>query len=132
MMKKLNVMIFVALMAFAATSHGQKAEMLYFKANLPCCKAKSCNLLENNLKSIVENNFSNDDVTFRRVTIANAKNKELVNKYNAKSQSVIIVVNKMIGKDKSFNLSDMVTRYQRSRNKKEVEKEIVDKINSVL
>ena len=131
-MKKMSVIIFVAFMAIAGTSFGQKAEMLYFKANLACCKARACNQLESNLKSIVENNFSNDEAAFRRVKIANTQNKALVNKYDAKSQTVIIVVDRMIGKDKTFDISDMVARYNRSRDKKTDENEIVDKINSVL
>ncbi len=125
----MHVIIFIAFMAFAGNSFGQKAELLYFKANLPCCRAKSCNQLENNLKSIVENNFSNDEVTFQRVKLADENNKELVNEYNARSQTVIIEANK---KSKSLDISDMVARYQKSRDKKAVEKEIVDKIKTVL
>ncbi len=131
-MKKISVIIFIAFMAFAGTSFGQKAELLYFKANLSCCRGRACDQLENNLKSIIENNFSNDEITFRRVKIANKQNKALVSKYDAKSQTVIIVVDRMIGKDKTLDISDMVARYQRSRDKKAVEKEIVDKIKSVL
>ncbi|MFW5872987.1 MAG: hypothetical protein ACOCVN_03275, partial [bacterium] len=88
-----------------------------------------CNQLENNLKSIIENNFSNDEVTFQRVKLADENNKELVNEYNARSQTVIIEANK---KSKSLDISDMVARYQKSRDKKAVEKEIVDKIKTVL
>lgn len=131
-MKKVSVIIVIAFMALSGTSFGQKAEVLYFKANLRCCKARACDKLESNIKSIVNKNFSNDEVAFQRVKIADEENKTLVNKYDANSQTVVIVVDRMILNDKSYDISDMVARYKRSKNKKAVEKEIVDKIKSVL
>jgi hypothetical protein len=132
-MKTLNVIMLIAFMAFASTGIAQQnnAEVLFFKAELSCCKAKACQQLEKNIKSIIEKNFSSDELTFRSVKLADNENTALVDKYNAKNQSVVVVTDKN-GNEKSINISDMVARYQRAEDKEAVEKEIVDKIKTIL
>ena len=57
-MKKLVLFLLVASMAISGTLFGQSnkrnVEVLYFKANLACCKATACNVLEGNIRSIIE------------------------------------------------------------------------------
>lgn len=126
-MKKLNVIMLIAFMAIASTGFGQKAKVIYFKANLSCCQARACDQLESSIKSIVEKHFTSDEVGFHEVKLANKNNKSLVKKYNAKSQTVAVVNN-----DETLDISDLVATYQRSRSKKEAEQKIVDKIKSML
>ncbi len=132
-MKKINVIMLIAFMAFASTSIAQQnnAEVLFFKAELSCCKARACEQLEKDIKSIVEENFSDNELTFRSVKIADKENKALVGKYDAKSQSVVVVTDKS-GEEKFIDISDLVARYQKNQNKESVKNEIVKKIKTIL
>ncbi|HKK68428.1 MAG TPA: hypothetical protein VJ946_09450 [Bacteroidales bacterium] len=132
-MKKINVIMLIAFMAFASTGIAQQnnAEVLFFKAELSCCKARACEQLEKDIKSIVEENFSDNELTFRSVKIADKENKALVGKYDAKSQSVVVVTDKS-GEEKFIDISDLVARYQKNQNKESVKKEIVKKIKTIL
>ena len=131
-MKKINVIMLIAFMAFASTGIAQQnnAEVLFFKAELSCCKARACEQLEKDIKSIVEENFSDNELAFRSVKIADKENKALVNKYNAKSQTVVVADKN--GEEKSIDISDLVSRYQKTKDKEAVKKIIVDKINTIL
>jgi len=132
-MKTLNVIMLIAFMAFASTGIAQQnnAEVLFFKAELSCCKARACEQLEKDIKSIVEENFSDNELTFRSVKIADKENKALVGKYDAKSQSVVVVTDKS-GEEKFIDISDLVARYQKNQNKESVKNEIVKKIKTIL
>lgn len=129
-MKK-AVVLFSALFMLSVTLFGQKAEVLYFKANLACCHARACHALERDVKSTIEKNFTSKEVAFRQVKLNDEKNKELVEKHNARSQTVVIVVKKR-RKETVVDLSDIVRRYARSRNRAELEKELVAKIKEAL
>lgn len=126
-MRKFSLLFIVALMALAGKSFGQKAEVLYFKANLSCCQARSCNELEGYVKALIMENFSGDEVSFRAVKLADKDSKPLVDKYDAKSQTVIIVSN-----GKSLDISDLVSTYSKNRDRKKAKQAIIDKINSML
>ncbi len=109
----------------------QTAKVLYFKANLACCQAKACAALEKDIQDVITKNFNNDKVTFVELKLADAANKEMVEKHNAKSQTVVLVVKKR-KKEKVTDLSDMVRRYQRSGDKDQFEKDLVAKIKEGL
>ncbi|MCF8332093.1 MAG: hypothetical protein K9H84_06545 [Bacteroidales bacterium] len=126
-MKNVSVIILIAFMAIASTGFGQKAKVFYFKANLSCCQARACDQLEGNIKTIVEKHFTSDEVVFHEVKLANKNNKSLVKKYDAKSQTVVVV-----NSDKSMDISDLVANYQSTRSKEEAEQNIIDKIKSML
>src|SRR6056297_1069326 len=132
-MKKINVIMLIAFMAFASTSLAQQnnAEVLFFKAELSCCKARACEQLEKDITSIVEEDFSDNELTLRSVKIADKENKALVGKYDAKSQSVVVVTDKS-GEEKFIDISDLVARYQKNQNKESVKNEIVKKIKTIL
>ena len=64
----ISALIFINLSAFS-----QKAEVIYFKANQPCCKATACNNLKNKVKD-VENGFDSSRAHTDAFTTAITKN----------------------------------------------------------
>lgn len=124
---------FVLLALFLAVgvlaSVAQKAEVLYFKAELACCQAKACDAIEADVKAIIDNNFDDETVSFKEVKLADASNKELVEIHKAKSQTVVIVAKK---KETIVDVSDIVRNYSRSRNKAVFETELLAKINESI
>ena len=92
-MKRIILISLLAMLAISgnlfAQSNKKSVEVLYFKANLACCKAKACNALEGNIKSIIDKNYPNGNVNFKVVKLADEANKELVDKYKAQSQTVV-------------------------------------------
>jgi hypothetical protein len=126
----LAVAMFATTMLFAQAKK-KTAEVLYFKANLACCKAKACNALETDIKTIVEKNYPNGAVVFKQVKLIDEANKPLVDKYSAKSQSVIIVA-KTKKKENTADVSNIVQAYVQNQNKAMLEKELVAKINELL
>ncbi|MFW5793164.1 MAG: hypothetical protein ACOCWC_02690 [Bacteroidota bacterium] len=118
----LAIIIFIGLSAFS-----QQSEVLYFKANLPCCPAKACNILEAEIKEIIENNYSDNEIVFKTIKIADSNNSELIKKYNAKSQTVVIVSN-----ETTVDVSDIVKSYTRKKDKVEFESKLLAKINKSL
>jgi len=116
-MKKSFVLILVMMLALAGFSQkGTTAVVMYFKADLACCKARACASLENEVKTIVESNFTKGNVVFKEVKISDPENAELVKQYNAQSQTVIIVVQKK-KKFNSLEATDLVKTYARSQDK---------------
>lgn len=67
----------------------QTTKVLYFKADLSCCMATACNTLQNDISTIISENFDNS-VSFELIKISEETNTDLVSKYSAKSQTVII------------------------------------------
>jgi len=125
------MIVFVALMATVIT-FGQKAEVLYFKANLACCQARACNELEKEVKDAIEAGFPGGDVLFRVIKLADKENAELVSKYNAKSQTLVVVAKPEKQPEKSEDISDLLRRFQRNRDKGNFEKEISTKIKELI
>jgi len=102
-MKKL---IFFAVILFLSNVvvSAQTTKVLYFKADLTCCKATACNSLEGDISKIVSENFDKK-VSFETVKISNETNAALVKKYKAQSQTVII--EKYDTKGKLLKFSDI-------------------------
>jgi hypothetical protein len=118
-------------MMLYAQSKKSSIEVLYFKANLACCKAKACNQLEADIQNLITKNYPKGNVVFKEIKLADAANKELIDKYNAKSQTVIIV--KKTKKKESFSdVSDIVQKYMISQDKAGFEKDLTAKINESL
>lgn len=127
-----RIILSLAIVAMATVGvMAQTAQVLYFKANLACCQAKACAALEKDVQTVVDKNFSSNKVTFTEVKLADAANKELVEKHNAKSQTVVLVVKKK-KKEKVIDLSDIVRRFQRNGDKDQFEKELVARIKEGL
>jgi len=127
-MKKSIVFLMAAfLTAFAIQA--QKAEVLYFKADLPCCPGRACDQLETEIKNIVESNYANKGVVFKQVKISDQANKGLVEKHKARSQTVVVVSGN--GK-KEIDASQIITAYSRSRNKANLEKDLIALIDEAI
>jgi hypothetical protein len=134
-MKKIIIMLFIALFAASGITLAQQkktsAEVLYFKANLACCKARACNALETDVKTIVEKNWTDGKVVFRQVKLSDTVNNALIKKYNAKSQSLVIVVTKKkkeTSSDVSVMLSDFVAKHDTAT----FEKDLTAKIKEMI
>jgi hypothetical protein len=127
-MKK-SIFITFCLVLFAFGSKSQNAEVLYFKANLSCCQARACGALENQVKEIIEAKYNNDKVIFKAVRLNDPDSEELINKYNAKSQTVIV---KSIKKDKDFDATELVKTFSRTKDQESFEKDLFEQINKLL
>lgn len=125
-MKKTVILFLLSIISLGAFA---QTEILYFKDKLPCCQATACNKLESIVKDIVEKNYPKGDVVFKQIDLTDATNKELIEKYSAKSQTVV-VVNTKKKKENSTDVSAVVRAYARSNDKDAFEKELVEKINT--
>lgn len=128
-MKKTIILFILSIISFGAFAQKNQTEILYFKAQLPCCQATACNNLESVVKAIVEKNYPNGDVVFKKIALADTENKSLIDKYSAKSQTVVIVNTKK-KKEASTDVSAVVRAYARSNDKDVFEKELIEKINT--
>jgi len=104
------ILLFAICFGLNIATQAQKAEFLYFKADLACCKAKACNTLEADIKALIEKNYPKGEVVFKSVKISDEANKDLVAKHNASSQTCILVVKKKKG-DIYYDMSDLVKKY---------------------
>ena len=134
-MKKYILFIMVALLTISAgatfgQSNKKSTEVLYFKANLCKCKAGACNALQADVDSVIIKYFQNENIEFKVIRLVK-ENEELITKYNAKSQTVIIVTKKR-KKENALDVSDIVSDYSKSKDKVKFENEMKDKINEIL
>jgi len=132
-MKKPILILIVALFTITTFAQTKKAgnEILYFKAELACCRAKACNALEADVKKIIEKNYPDGKIAFRQVKLSDPANSELVKKYEAKSQSLVLIVRKK-KTEKSLDLSAVLQDYTKTGDLVKLEKELVAKINEAL
>jgi hypothetical protein len=130
-MKKIIVIVALSIATMGLYAQKKSVEVLYFKAQLACCKAAACNNLEAEVNGIITKNFTGKNVTFKQVALADDANKALIEKHNAKSQTVVLVVTKK-KEVTSVDVSDIIRRYARSSDKAAFEKELTDKINEAL
>ncbi|MDG5800293.1 hypothetical protein QA597_07990 [Marinilabiliaceae bacterium ANBcel2] len=125
-MKRLFIIAAIILMSGMACI-SQKAEVLYFKAELACCRARACDMLQNDIKAMVESNFEESEVLFKEVRLSNPDNAELVEKFDARSQTVVIVKN---GDVENFvDISAESRTYLRTRNREEFENNLIAILN---
>ncbi len=129
-MKKIFVLLSLAIFT-GISCLAQKAEVLYFKADLPCCHARACNNLEANIKTMIESYYADGSVSFKTVRLSDPDNVHLIEKFNARSQTVVIVSMKR-GKENITDISDMVRAFARSNNTESFEKDLTAKIDENL
>lgn len=127
-MKKSFFLILVSCI-FAINVVGQKAEVLYFKANLGCCAARACENLETSVKAVVEENFDESEVVFRTIMLTHEDNADIVKKYNAGSQTVVIV-NTENGENQ--NVTDLIRNFRRTRNNDDFQAGMISAINKII
>ena len=135
-MKKTILLFMVALLAISAgVTFGQSSkkstEVLYFKADLCRCKAGACNALQADVDSVLIKYFQNENIEFIVIRLADQANQDLVTRFNAKSQTVVIVSTKR-KKENVIDVSDIVANYSKSKDKVKFETEMKDKINEIL
>ena len=131
-MKKAIIFLVFSLASMGLYAQKNNVEVLYFKAQMGCCQSRACNTLEADVKGVIEKNFKGKNVTFKQVALANEANKALAEKYNAKSQTVVLVATDKKKKETSVDVSDIVRKYVKSNDKEAFEKELTGKINEVL
>jgi hypothetical protein len=134
-MKKILLILFLAIIAGTATTFAKQKkggiEVLYFKANLACCKAKACNTLESQVKGIIEKNWADGSVTFRQVKLSDTLNNELIKKYNAQSQTLVIVKTKK-KIETSVDASPILQEFAKNNDAAAFEKKLIGKVNEVI
>ena len=134
-MKKLILLLGIAIFAIIVVTNAQssksKIEIFYFKANLSCCKARACNALEADVKSVIEKHFPKENISFKVIKLEDEANKALIEKYNAKSQTVVIVKKKK-KKETATDVSAIVRDYAIKKDKEKFEKELKNKISECL
>lgn len=133
-MKKSIVFLLVAFLTVSGTALGkskENIEVLYFKANLACCKARACNALQTDVDSVVQKYFAKENIEFKVILLADEANKQLIEKYKAVSQTVVIVKKKG-EKETVTDVSFIIKEYAMSRNKEKFENELKDKISESI
>lgn len=127
-MKQLFVLLVIALFA-GLNATAQKVEVLYFKADLACCRARACDDLEKNVKSMIESTYKAEDVKFTTVKISDQANQALVEKYKAGSQTVVIVTTNRRN-ETITDITDIVRAYSRNLDTANFEKELLARIST--
>jgi hypothetical protein len=128
-MKPLNLLFLLSVFTMGSlfAQNSANYEVLYFKANLSCCQAKACDALQKDVAEVFESNFDSKDVSFKVVKLEDDANQELIDKYNAKSQTVVCVKS---GSDteKYADLSPIVRKYRSHEDKEKLVSQIKGEI----
>ncbi len=127
-MKRILLFLCLAFPGFILVN-AQKAEVLYFKADLPCCQASACDNTEAGIKNTIESYYKDGSVTFKTIKISDPANKELVEKFSAKSQTVFVICSGKKGKETVKDISDIVRSFARTYDTEGLEKDLVAVIN---
>ena len=93
-MKRINLLMLIMLIVSSSAfsqSKNKSVEVLYFKAKQCACKTRACNALENQVKTIIGENFPDTNIGFKRVWLNDKENAGLIEKYQAKPQTVVLV-----------------------------------------
>ncbi len=129
-MKHFVIPFLLIALSFSAFAQSKKTdiEVLYFKAQLACCQARSCNKIEGDVKDMIDKMYPNANVKYKVVQMESEANKALVQKYKARAMSLVIVNNSK-KKETFVDASDIVRQYYRSGDKAKLEKDLKEKIN---
>ncbi len=133
--KKYLIFLVLTFLAFSipliSQTNGKKVEVLYFKANLACCKARACNALQSDVESVLKTHFSGNNIEFKVIKLSDESNKDIVDKFNAKSQTVIILT-KTGNKESFIDVSDIVKEYSRRNEKEKFIEDMKNKIQEAI
>jgi len=124
------MLVFVSL-GLTAQKKGTSVEVLYFKAQLACCQARSCSALEADVQKVVETNFKDKNVKFKEVKLRDPQTADLVKAHNARSQTVVLVATRK-KKSQSVDITELVAQYNRNKDFATFEKELCAKISALL
>lgn len=130
-MKKITLLITAFFLLFSVAvfpqSRKKQVEVLYFKAKQCACRTRVCNALENQVKLIIEKNFADENIIFKRVWLNNKENTALIEKYQAKSQTVVLVKTKR-KKEWSTDLTGLVKNLTIMGEREKAETDLINKI----
>ncbi|MFW5767556.1 MAG: hypothetical protein ACOCXO_04225 [Bacteroidota bacterium] len=128
-MKRLNLLFLLSVFTMGSllAQNNANYEVLYFKANLACCQAKACDALQKDVAEVFESNFDSKDVSFTVVKLEDDAKQELIDKYNAKSQTVVCVKSDD-DKGKSVDLSPAIRQYKDHKDKEKLVAQIKGEI----
>lgn len=97
-MKQISFFMMMALIAISTAAFSQSknksVEVLYFKAKQCACKTRVCDALEGQIKTLIEKDFPGENIEFKRVWLNDKENTALIEKYQAKPQTVVLVKTK--------------------------------------
>lgn len=131
MKKTVAILSFIAISTIVFAQKNTKVEILFFKADLSCCMKKACEQLFTDIEKVVKESYPKGNVTLKEVKLSDPQNKQLVEKYKAVNETVIIVVTK---KKKIFeaNATQIVANYKRSKDYETFKKEFCAAINKYM
>lgn len=133
-MKKSILFFLVAFLTISGATFGkskENVEVLYFKAKQCACKTMTCNALEDQVKSAINKEFPDKNIIFKRVWLNEKENDVLIQKYSAKSQTVVLVKMKK-EKETVTDLTEIVKDFALKQNKEKFETELKEKISAHL
>lgn len=134
-MKNSLLLFAIVLITFSSSansdSKNKSIEILYFKAKQCACKTRVCTAIEAQIKSVVDKNFPDENIEFKRVWLNDKANQALIEKFSAKPQTVVMVEKKR-KKETITNLSEIVHNYSVKRNMEVFEKDLKAKITETL
>jgi len=120
-MKRLSVVFLFSVFLIGAVSAQKNTsyEVLYFKADLACCQARACDALQKDIENTLQSVFNEENITFKVVKLADEANNDLVESYDAKSQTLVCIKTKR-KKSSSVDLSEIVRHYRIHRDKEKL------------
>ncbi|HCY39833.1 MAG TPA: hypothetical protein DHV48_00475 [Prolixibacteraceae bacterium] len=133
-MKKSILFFLVAFLTFSGATFGkskENVEVLYFKAKQCACKTMTCNAIEDQVKSLIDKEFQDENIVFKRVWLKEKENDALIQKYSAKPQTVVLVKKKR-DKETITDLAEIVKDFAMKQNKEKFETELKVKISESL
>lgn len=94
-MKRISLLMMIAFMALSTSTFSQSknksVEVLYFRTKQCACKTRASDALENKVKSLIMENYPDRNITFKQVWLNDKENAPLIEKYEAKPQTVVLV-----------------------------------------
>ena len=133
-MKKSILFFLIAFLTISGATFGkskENVEVLYFKAKQCACKTMTCNALEDQVKSLINKEFPDRNIIFKRVWLNEKENDALIQKYSAKPQTVVLVKMKK-EKETVTDLTEIVKDFATKQNKEKFETELKIKISESL
>jgi hypothetical protein len=125
-MKKSILFLMVVFLTLSGTTFGKSnevVEVLYFKAKQCACKTMTCNALEDQVKSVIEKEFPDKGIEFKRVWLNEKENEALIQKYSAQPQTVVFVKKKK-DKETVTDLTGIVQQYSLNKNQEDFEQQL--------
>mgnify|MGYP005840671329 CR=1 FL=1 len=131
MKKLITLILLTTILTNIIAQKKTKVEVLFFKADLSCCMKRACDQLYSDIQNVIKETYPQGNVILKEIKISDPQNKQLVDKYKAINETVIVVANK---KKKIFenNVTQIVANYKKTKNTNNFKKEFCEIINKYL